>query len=96
MGDASPTKARAQATKQETSPQEAIEGEGFNIDLTWLSDSKKALKWTDETMLSFLASPPYKVSGKTVTEALGKLNREQAEEFTKQINKRLEKQTSLF
>jgi len=76
---------------------EEIEGEGFHIDLTWLEESKKDLKWTDETMLSFLASPPYKVSGKSVTEALNKLTREQAEDFVKEINARLEKQqASLF
>jgi hypothetical protein len=66
-------------------------GEGFSIDLQWLKDSQKALKWTNETMLSFIASQ-YKVSGKTVTEALNKLTREQAEGFTKQINSKVEKQ----
>ena len=71
-------------------------GEGFNIDLTWLQESQKALKWTDETMLSFLAGPPYKVSGKSITEALGKLTREQAEGFVNEIDSRLEKQTKLI
>jgi len=75
---------------------ESIEGEGFSIDLDWLNESQKSLKWTDNTMLSFLAGSPYKVSGKSVTEALGKLTREQAVDFTNQINKRLEKQGSLF
>jgi len=37
-----------------------------------------------------------KVSGTSVTGALNKLPREQAEDFVNQINKRLEKQTSLF
>ncbi|MBA7591016.1 hypothetical protein ES708_33162 [subsurface metagenome] len=103
-GAAAPTKqpkARAKATKTETAPaeekpEESIEGEGFSIDLTWLKESQKALKWTDDTMLSFLAGEPYKVSGKSVKEALGKLTREQAEKFVKEINIRLEKQASLF
>ncbi len=85
-------KARTKATNPETSPEESIEGEGFNIELTWLKESQKALKWSDETMLSFLAGEPYKVSGKSVTEALGKLTREQAEDFTREINQRIEKQ----
>ena len=46
-------------------------------------------------MLTFIISQ-YKVSGKSDIEALGKLTREQAEDFIKQINKKLEKQVSLF
>ena len=71
---------------------EKTEGESFHIDLTWLSESQKALKWTDDTMLSFLAGEPYKVSGKSVTEALEKLTRQLAESFVEDINSRLEKQ----
>jgi len=101
VGVATPTKARTQATKQETaaaktSMEEAIEGEGFNIALDWLKESQKALNWSDATMLSFLASEPYKVSGKTVIEALRKLTREKAEGFTKAINSRVEKQPKLI
>lgn len=70
-------------------------GEGFNIDIEWLKDSQKRLKWTDETTLSFITNQ-YKVGGKSVIEALNKLTREQAEEFVKEINSRLEKQTSLL
>jgi len=88
-------KARAQAAKQEPPLEEAIEGEGFNIDLTWLNESQKALKWTDDTMLTFIISQ-YKVSNTSVTGALNKLTREQAEDFVKEINSRLEKQPGLF
>jgi len=100
-GEAAPRKARAQATKAETAPTEekppegVIEGEGFTINLDWLKESQKTLKWPDDTMLTFIISQ-YKVSGTSVTGALNKLTREQAEDFTNQINKRLEKQTSLF
>ncbi|GAI11166.1 unnamed protein product, partial [marine sediment metagenome] len=95
------TRTRAKVTKTETAPaeerppEESIEGEGFSIDLDWLKESQKTLKWTDDTMLTFIISQ-YKVSGTSVTGALNKLTREQAEDFTRQINKRLEKQTSLF
>ncbi|GAJ13563.1 unnamed protein product, partial [marine sediment metagenome] len=103
-GAAAPTKqpkARAKATKTETGPTEekppegSIEGEGFTIDLQWLKESQKTLKWTDDTVLTFIIGQ-YKVSGTSVTGALNKLTREQAEDFTRQINTRLEKQTSLF
>lgn len=70
-------------------------GEGFAIDLQWLKEAKQTLKWTDETMLSFITSQ-YKVSSNSITEALNKLNREQAEDFTHQINTKLERQSSLF
>jgi len=46
-------------------------------------------------MLSFITAQ-YKVSGKTDTEALNKLTREQAEDFTSKINAKLETQSSLF
>lgn len=72
-----------------------LTGDGFTIDLVWLKDSQKMLRWTEETMRSFVTSQ-YKVSGKTVTEALNKLTRKQAEDFTLQINKRTEKQTTLL
>ncbi|MBA7549959.1 hypothetical protein ES705_42464 [subsurface metagenome] len=95
-------KAGAKATKTETPPaaeetsqDEAIKGEGFTIDLPWLKESQKTLKWTDDTVLTFIIGQ-YKVSGTSVTGALNKLTREQAEDFVNQINKRLEKQTSLF
>ena len=81
---------------EETPPDETIEGEGFSINLTWLKESQETLKWTDDTMRSFLAGEPYKVSGKSVTEALGKLTREKAESFVEDINSRVEKQQALF
>ncbi|MBA7679498.1 hypothetical protein ES703_87795 [subsurface metagenome] len=80
----------------EVKPPDEATGEGLSIDLAWLSESQNALKWTDETMLSFLAGSPYKVSGKSVTEALGKLTREQAEVFTREINSRVENQPKLI
>ncbi|GAI40265.1 unnamed protein product, partial [marine sediment metagenome] len=49
----------------------------------------------DDTMLTFIISQ-YKVSGTSVTGALNKLTREQAEDFVNQINTRLEKQLELI
>jgi len=70
--------------------------ESLDIDLDWLKESQKTLKWTEDTMLTFIISQ-YKVSDTTsVIEALNKLTREQAQNFVSEINTRLEKQTSLF
>lgn len=82
---------------EEEPPGEAIEGEGFTIELTWLKESKEALKWTNDTMKSFLVSQ-YKVSPVgTLEDVIKRLTREQAEEFTQEINSRVEKQqASLF
>jgi len=75
---------------------EVAEREGFHIDLTWLKESQKALKWSDETMKSFVAIT-YKVDEHgTLTEVLQRLTREQAEGFVAEINKRVNEQPSLF
>lgn len=90
-------KAKARAAKQETPPteetyqDEAIEGEGFTIDLTWLKESQRALKWTDDTMKSFLVRYRVDTQG-TLTEVLQRLTREQAESFVNGINSWVEKQ----
>ena len=102
-GAAAPT-AGAQATKQETSPvademspDEAIEGDGFNIDPTWLKETLSEIKWSDETAKTFLVSQ-YKVSPQgTLEEVIKRLTREQAEEFVNEIQERADKkQLELF
>ena len=88
----------APATAAEEEPTGATapaDEEGVVINLEWLKESQQTLKWTNETMLSFI-SAQYKVSGKTITEALSKLTKEQAADFTRRINDKLEKQSSLF
>jgi len=85
-------------TRQETKTSEvpAAEPEGFHIDFTWLQESQKAFKWTEDTAKSFVVNK-YKVDGRgTLTEVLGRLTREQAEDFVNEINSRLEKQPGLF
>ncbi|GAI85604.1 unnamed protein product, partial [marine sediment metagenome] len=101
VGAAAP-KDKAQAKTPETVPaaktrtDEAIEGEGFSINLQWLDESKKALKWSDDTCKTFLVSQ-YKVSPEgTLEDGIKRLTREQAEDFVKEINSRVEKQASLF
>ncbi len=91
----SPTKQEAKTKKSGAPP--AAEEEGFHIDLNWLKDSLTELKWTDETMKSFVVSR-YGVDGRgTLTEVLGRLTREQAEEFVKEIQERTTKsQIELF
>ena len=82
---------------EETSQDEAIEGEGFHIDLTWLTQSQKELKWSDDTAKTFLVGQ-YKVSpAGTLEDVIKRLTREQAEEFVKEIQDRVaQKQTQLF
>ncbi|GAJ02707.1 unnamed protein product, partial [marine sediment metagenome] len=80
----SSTKKTPKSKKIEAS---AAEGEGFSIDLDWLKESQRTLKWTDDTTLTFIIGR-YKVSGTSVTGALKLLTREQAEDFVAQINKR--------
>ncbi|MBA7568642.1 hypothetical protein ES708_10376 [subsurface metagenome] len=84
------------AAPAESPPDEAIEGEGFNIDLQWLKESQRTLKWTDDTTKTFLVSK-YRVSPQgTLEDVIKRLTLEQVEDFVKEINTRLEKQTSLF
>ncbi|GAI05701.1 unnamed protein product [marine sediment metagenome] len=100
VGAAAP-KPKAQTTKAETSPAaeektEAIEGEGFHIDLTWLKESLASLKWTEDTCKTFLLK--YKVSPQgTLPQVLQRLTREQAKEFVQEIQNRVaKKQPELF
>jgi len=78
-------------------PAEVAEGEGFTIDPAWLNESLKAIKWTDDTTKTFLVSK-YKISSQgTLADVIKRLTREQAEEFVKAIQQKLEqKQRELF
>ena len=73
-----------------------ITGNKFAISEDWLSQAQKALKWTDSTLISFLVTR-YKVAGKgAVTDVLKRLTREQAEDFTKDMDNRKDKQSHLL
>ena len=95
VGAAAPTKAKAQAA-EEKAPDE-VTGEGFHVDMTWLNESLKELKWTGDTAKTFLVSQ-YKVDPQgSLEDVIGRLNREQAEEFVKEIQKRItDKQMELW
>jgi len=86
---------QAQSPSEVKDRETAEVGDSFVISSEWLTEAQKRLKWTNETMLSFIISQ-YKVTGKTVTEALNKLTKEQAEDFTRKINQKLEKQSSML
>lgn len=70
--------------------------DGFSIDLEWLNESLKSIKWPEETTITFLVSH-YKVDGKgSISDNLQKLKKAQAENFVKEIQKRLENQQRLL
>jgi len=85
--------ARISETEAENSPAAerasgAVEGEGFHIDLDWLDEALQAIKWSEDTAKTFLVSK-YKVSPQgTLADVLKRLTREQAEEFTKELQSR--------
>ena len=82
---------KQEPTKIEVPAAEVAEGEGFSIDPTWLNESLKELKWSEETAKTFLSK--YKVSlDGTLQDVIKRLTREQAEEFVHEIQGRLEKQ----
>ena len=84
---------RLSEAKTET---EEVTGEGFNIDKVWLNEALGKLKWNEATAWSFVTSQ-YKVDGSgTFTQTLKRLTREQAEDFTKEINSRVERQQPKF
>ncbi|GAH62855.1 unnamed protein product, partial [marine sediment metagenome] len=58
--------------------------------------AKKELNWSDETCKTFLVSQ-YKVSPQgTLEDIIKRLTRDQAEEFVKEIQERVQKQMELF
>jgi len=76
-----------QAAEKITQENAEVEDEGFHfhIDLDFLKESLKAIKWTDDTCKTFLVSK-YKVSPEgTLAQVLQRLTRQQAEEFTKEL-----------
>ncbi|GAH69022.1 unnamed protein product, partial [marine sediment metagenome] len=66
-------------------------------DMTWLNESLKELKWTEDTAKTFLASE-YKVDPRdSLEDVISRLTREQAEEFVKEIQRRItDKQMELW
>ena len=69
-------------------PEPAKEKKGF-IDMDWLKESQKILKWTDKTMATWLVSK-YKVKGGLLEEVIAQLTKEQQKEFVQEIQDRRE------
>jgi hypothetical protein len=85
----------AEAPPAAAPAEDKITGNGFAIDMNWLTESVKALNWSEVTLRTFLSK--YKVDTKgTIPDILRRLTREQAENFTKEINGRLENQPKLL
>ncbi len=72
----------------------ATEAKAFHIDLPWLKESLKAINWSEGTAKSWiaarfkLAEADPKLKG-TLVQVIGRLPREQAEEFVKELNRRV-------
>jgi len=76
-------------TAPESDKQPDVPGvEGNSIDLAWLRESLKTLKWT--SIVGYLKNQYGLTAGETVTECLGYMTREQQEDFTIEIQNRLE------
>ncbi len=72
-------------------PQPPLEVEG--VDMAWLKESMATLKWQDVTVTSFLKNK-YKVDDKgTVEEIIGRLSKDDRDEFTKQVQDFVDKQS---
>jgi len=91
-----PTEAKTQKSAGAPPVVEAVEGEGFHIDLTWLNENLKIIKWDEETTKSWIASH-FKVDTQgELPDVLSHLTREQAEQFVHEIQERATKQLGLF
>jgi len=72
-------------------------GEGIAIDPVWLTETLKKIRWAESTAISWIASSFGIETQGSLTEVLQRLTREQAEEFTKELNDRVNKvQPGLF
>ncbi|MBA7483026.1 hypothetical protein ES707_18535 [subsurface metagenome] len=96
-GEPVPTTSSSPVDKAQKIGAAAAGAEGFSIDPAWLNESLKAIKWTVDTTKTFLVSK-YKISPQgTLADVIKRLTREQAEEFVKAIQQKLEqKQRELF
>ena len=81
----------AAAEQAFTPPEPAAEptGEGLAIDLQWLNETLKHIKWSEASAISWIAYkfPGVNTEGK-LTDVLGRLARNQAEEFIHEVQER--------
>ena len=90
-----------QETETKTEPKVPADyqlgGEGFHIDLTWLDQTLKATKWSEDTAKTWIASNLKVDTQGKLTEVLTRLTREQAEKFVHELQERAAKsQLELF
>ncbi len=72
-------------------------GDGFSIPLDWLRQTLKTIKWSEDTTRSWIKHlcPDIDDSGNLV-DVIKRMNRVQAETFTREIQSRAEKQPNLL
>ncbi len=78
-------------------PTEEPEDVGVHIDLVWLDETMRRIHWSEDTAKTRIASLFRVDTQGKLTEVLQRLNREQAEQFTRELNDRAAKmQPGLF
>ena len=101
-GEGKPGTAIISSTKQEINqtkievPAAELEGEGFHIDMGWLTQTLKEINWSQDTAKSWFSKFNIDTRG-SLEEVIKRANREQIEQFVQEIqNKQAEKQRELF
>ncbi|GAI88946.1 unnamed protein product, partial [marine sediment metagenome] len=71
--------------------------EGNSIDPTWLEETLKGIKWSEDTAKTWVASQFGVAAEGKLTDVLSRLTREQAEQFVKHIQEKADQnQASLL
>jgi len=89
-----PAQTTAVAEPSQAEPEPAEGKKGF-IDIEWLKESLKSLQakklsaWSERNLLSYIKTT-YKVEGKTVLEAVAKLDKGAASHFVKRVQETLQ------
>jgi len=84
--DIEDTRPAPEPAAPQEAPQEPPAAESL-IDMDWLKESLEELNWAD---VGKWLKDKYRVSGTSVSQMVRKLNREQAEDFVRQVQTRLE------
>lgn len=79
-------------------PSARVAGEGFSIDLTWLDQVLKEIKWSHQTLKDWIKSTWKDVDTRgELSEVIPRLTRDQAEQVVKELQRRAaDKQMGLF
>ena len=89
--DVKPAETKQPETEPEITPKEPLKAEAIpDIDMAWVKESMKKVKWSEITIKSYLANV-FRVSKEgSLEEVIARLNREQKEQLVKEIQDRLE------